>query len=88
MIQRDMGDGTYASYDEPAWAIAPLVNDGREWGVWSEEAGGFVAAQLTRSTVGGEIDGLVEEGHDRDDLQALAVCPEHEEQPADDCEEC
>lgn len=60
------------------------------WGVWSEDAGGFLTVEYsTRAHADAELGRL--EADDPDDaLRVLEVCPDHhdEEQPKDGCEEC
>ena len=61
-----------------------------EYGIWSDQAGGFIASQLYSEP---EADTeryslIVHSGEEADDLKVLPICPEHEEQPADTCEGC
>lgn len=60
-----------------------------EHGVWSDAAGGFVETGLyLPSQVDEAVARLVGQGEDRDDLTVLAICPDHEERPAQQCEDC
>jgi len=61
-----------------------------EYGVWSEAVGGFIADQMySPEEAQEELERLVfEEGEDDDDLTVKAICPYHEEEPRDGCEEC
>lgn len=66
-----------------------------EYGVWSGESGGFV---VTGAWSSGEADRDRQAEVDRadpedradagEDLTVRAICPDHEEQPADGCEDC
>jgi hypothetical protein len=60
-----------------------------EHGVWSDAAGGFVDTQLYgQASMREALDALIAQGEDPEDLKVLAICPEHEEQVADTCDEC
>lgn len=66
-----------------------------EYGVWDSEAGGFLSAQAY-SPEEAEADRQRLAGEVTPDYRAdflattsvKAVCPDHEEQPAGECEEC
>lgn len=61
----------------------------QEFGIWSDAAGGFIETGFwSKMEAEGAMPALIAEGEDEDDLSALAICAEHEEQPADTCEEC
>lgn len=61
------------------------------YGAWSEGAGGFVytgdCATEVANWAADELRRLAKED-DTDTIQILAVCPDHEEQPKNGCEEC
>jgi hypothetical protein len=69
----------------------PACEPGTTYGAWSEGAGGFVCASDCATDAGNyaanELRELAKED-DTDTLKILAVCRDHEEQPADGCEEC
>lgn len=60
------------------------------WGVWSELAGGFVgsAGLYTKEEANTDREHLINQGEDPADLEVIEECAEHDEQPADGCEEC
>lgn len=66
-----------------------------QYGVWSEESGGFVCSGAWSPEEAGrdrqaEIDQA--DADDRaeaaEDLSVRRICSEHDEQPADGCEDC
>lgn len=61
------------------------------YGAWSEGAGGFVytgdCATEVANWAADELRRLAKDD-DTDTMQILAICPDHEEQPKDGCEEC
>lgn len=58
-----------------------------QYGAWSEGAGGFIfAAGCAMESANFAAEQLDEDPDDT--VKILAVCSEHEEQPADRCEEC
>jgi hypothetical protein len=61
------------------------------YGAWSEGAGGFVytgdCATEVANWAADELRRLAKDD-DTDTIQILAICPDHEEQPKDGCEEC
>lgn len=60
-----------------------------EFGVWSELDGGFLVAQTWSSAEAEkEREQLITDGEDPDYLTVMDICPDHEEQPRDGCEEC
>ena len=60
-----------------------------DWGVWSDAAGGFIETQTWSPTAAEEARRVwIVKGEDADDLSVLPICPQHEEQPRDTCEEC
>lgn len=64
-----------------------------EYGIWDDGQGGFIAAQcyspaeatLALDQFQGEYRTA---GEDPDVLSFVEMCPDHEEQPNDGCEEC
>jgi len=60
--------------------------DVTEYGVWSDEAAGFIETGLW-TPAEAKIAWL---HHSADDETARVrkICPDHEEQPANECEEC
>lgn len=70
----------------------PTCEPGITYGAWSEGAGGFVFAGVDCATeaanwAANELRQLAEDS-DTDTLQILALCPDHDDQPKDHCEEC
>lgn len=62
-----------------------------EYGIWCAEDGGFTVKQIYSVAEGEkEIVELVAANPDAADytLTITPVCPDHEEQPKDGCEEC
>jgi hypothetical protein len=60
-----------------------------EYGIFSEAAGGCIESGLYSVAEGEERRAkLVAEGEDAGDLAVKEMCPDHEEQPKDGCEEC
>lgn len=65
-----------------------------EYGIWSDAAGGFIATALyNEEQCAKELAALIAGnaqtgGEDPADLQVLQICSQHEEQPANGCEEC
>jgi hypothetical protein len=61
-----------------------------EYGIFSESAGGCIFAPCySVQEAEQERDRLVaEDGEELDDLTVKELCPDHEEQPKDGCEEC
>lgn len=61
-----------------------------DFGIWTENDGGFVETQFySRAAAQKRIQELIAEDPDNaDDLRALELCADHEEQPVDGCEEC
>lgn len=60
-----------------------------ELGIWSDAAGGFIDAGLySEDEAEAAIVSLVADGETQGDLSVIEVCPEHQEQPKDGCEEC
>ncbi|WP_020142314.1 hypothetical protein [Terracoccus sp. 273MFTsu3.1] len=62
----------------------------REWGIWTENDGGFIEAQIY-STEQGEarlVEYFEEDPDNVGDLSLVEICPDHEQQPKDACEEC
>lgn len=58
----------------------------QEWGVWSPESGGFVETGFWTETAAAEAARGIQ--GDDPDAEAKALCPDHEEQPLDGCEDC
>lgn len=61
------------------------------FGVWSEEAGGFIAGPFyTRGAADSELEDLSLGGSGVGPIGVLEMCPEHldEEQPKIGCESC
>jgi hypothetical protein len=70
----------------------PRCESGTTYGAWSEGAGGFVYAPLdcaieVANWAADELRQLAKDD-DTDTIKILAICPDHEEQPKDGCEEC
>jgi hypothetical protein len=69
----------------------PACESGVTYGAWSEGAGGFVytgdCATEVANWAADELRTLAKDD-DTDTIQILAICREHEEQPANGCEEC
>lgn len=62
-----------------------------EYGIWDEKAGGFIETQLySKEQAEARFTDYADTGDKEylDMLHVLAICPDHEEQPADSCEEC
>lgn len=61
-----------------------------EYGIWSEEAGGFLTAQIYSPEQGAqEIAEMVEADAElAGDLTVVEICPDHEGERRDACEEC
>jgi hypothetical protein len=61
-----------------------------EYGIFSEAAGGCIYAPCySAQEAEQERDRMVsEEGEEVEDLTILELCPDHEEQPKNGCEEC
>lgn len=61
-----------------------------EYGIFSESAGGCIFAPCySPEEAERERQRLItEDGEDADDLTVRELCPDHEEQPKDGCEEC
>lgn len=60
-----------------------------ECGVYSDAAGGFLETQLPSTAEAEQArHDLLAGGEDAEDLTVLWICPDHEEQPADSCEDC
>lgn len=58
-----------------------------QYGIFNDE--GCIEANLwSKDQAEAALDLWVEEGEDREDLSIEALCPDHEEQPKDGCEEC
>ena len=58
-----------------------------EFGIWSDESGGFVEAQCWSRQEA--LDRIMELGDEApEDAEVLEVCPVHPEQPAWCCEDC
>lgn len=70
----------------------PACEPGITYGAWSEGAGGFVFSGLDCAIEAANwaADELREyaKDDDTDTFQILAICPDHDEQPKDGCEEC
>lgn len=70
----------------------PACEPGVTYGAWSEGAGGFVysGADCATDAANWAADELrrLAKDDDTDTIQILAICREHEEQPANGCEEC
>lgn len=62
----------------------------REFGIWTENDGGFVETQIYSIDEGeARLVEYYEEDIDNvGDLSLVEVCPDHEEQRKDTCEEC
>jgi len=61
-----------------------------EYGIFSEAAGGCIYAPCC-STGEAETERqrlIAEDGEEPDDLTVVELCPDHEEQPKNGCEEC
>jgi hypothetical protein len=70
----------------------PTCESGVTYGAWSEGAGGFVYSGVDCATdaanwAADELRQLANDD-DTDKFQILAICPDHEDQPANGCEEC
>lgn len=69
----------------------PACEPGTTYGAWSDGAGGFIyttdCAIEVANYAADELRQLAKE-NDTDTIQILAVCCDHEEQPADGCEDC
>jgi hypothetical protein len=64
-----------------------------EYGIWTENDGGFIETQLhSLQSAQDRLAEILRESEDpeidREDLQIVPVCPDHEEQPQDGCEDC
>ncbi|QDN64373.1 hypothetical protein [Streptomyces sp. S1D4-14] len=61
-----------------------------EYGIFSESAGGCIYAPCysTGETETERQRLITEDGEEADDLTVKELCPDHEEQPKDGCEEC
>lgn len=69
-----------------------------EYGIWSDLAGGFIETDFHDEAGKAEAQEQIDDackgfGGDLDPDEAVAcsvirICPDHEEQPADGCEEC
>lgn len=62
-------------------------------GIWTENGGGFCAGPFhSRPEADEHLTHLLEVSEDveadRADLSVIEMCPDHDEQPKDDCEEC
>lgn len=57
-----------------------------EYGIWSDEGGGFVEAGIW--SLGVAETALIDYRRDDPAARIRKICPDHEEQPADDCEDC
>jgi hypothetical protein len=72
-------------------AVVPVCESGMTYGAWSEGAGGFVyiddCATEVANYAANELRRLAK-GGDTDNFQILVICPDHEEQPKNGCEEC
>lgn len=70
----------------------PACEPGVTYGAWSEGAGGFVysGADCATDAANWAADELrqLAKDKDTDTIQILAICREHEEQPANGCEDC
>ncbi len=59
------------------------------YGIWSDFGGGFIETQLFSVDAGEErILELVAQGESEDDLEVAEECDYHDEQRADECEDC
>lgn len=69
----------------------PACQHGMAYGAWSESMGGFVyhgdCATEVANWAADELRSLAKDD-DTDTIKIFPVCPYHEEQPKDDCEEC
>lgn len=69
----------------------PTCEPSITYGAWSERAGGFInsgdCATEVANWAADELRTLAEED-DTDTIQIFAICPDHEEQPKNGCEEC
>lgn len=69
----------------------PTCEPGLTYGAWSEGAGGFIysgdCATEAANYAADELRTLAKDD-DTDTIQILAVCPDHEEQPKNGCEDC
>jgi hypothetical protein len=69
----------------------PACESGITYGAWSEGAGGFVysgdCATEVANWAADELRTLAKDD-DTDKFEILAICREHDEQPANGCEEC
>ena len=69
----------------------PACESGITYGAWSEGAGGFVysgdCATEVANWAADELRQLAKDD-DTDTIQILAMCPDHDEQPKNGCEEC
>lgn len=69
----------------------PTCEPGITYGAWSEGAGGFVytgdCATEVANWAADELQTLAKDD-DTDTIQILAICPDHDEQPKNGCEEC
>lgn len=60
-----------------------------EYGIWGDEEGGFVDTGLYSKTEADEsLRSIAAKADEGCDYHIREVCPEHEEQPRDECEEC
>lgn len=58
-----------------------------EQGIWSDAAGGFIETGIYGDDdAAARLESWRAEGED--DAEIKAVCPDHEEQPADSCQDC
>ena len=65
----------------------PTCQSGTTYGVWAESAGGFIfVVDCAMDAANYAAEQLNEEPDE--ELSVMAVCREHEEQPADSCEDC
>ncbi|MFI6594941.1 hypothetical protein ACIBHX_01765 [Nonomuraea sp. NPDC050536] len=64
-----------------------------EYGIWTENDGGFTEHDLYSLQAANErLAEIIRESDDpdadREDLRVVELCPDHEGQPKDGCEEC
>lgn len=64
----------------------------QEYGIWDDLNGGFVDAgfysEETAQAARDELFATEHDAYEDKDLKVLPICPDHDEQPRDTCEEC
>lgn len=61
-----------------------------EFGIWTENDGGFVETGIYSKEEGEKrlVEYFEEDADNVGDLTLVEICPDHEEQPKDGCDEC